>query len=543
MLNEIESEQYEREKNLLEFSLMIDLRQTFENDQLVERVAEKTLDLTQLYYWDLSKTWVNASSFTTQKFRQRSVFSLAIADHCILAALYTAKHHLLKNSRVSSFQIRERLGGFGFWAMKDHLRHDGGGYTINKEITMSEPIPTYYSSFFKRLSSISSYGFWKSIFQIEEAKDLRVNIPLAQSDLYYEFVYNGPESRLGWHAKNLNFYKKLSQINKLKGAYNSFLGDLINNRTANIYSDREDFTVQQNPVDQLLLKYQVERIFSPSLMHMILNCWQSNPQNTQNLAAGPEVYNLLTDVNLLPNVFSRDYLVKLMLDALYDPKREQLIQGEPSPNALMYAVSLIDTEVSFASKWREAARQAICQFAFITIPVMEKVFFILLYEHFKTSGCVHPLEAMLDCLYEYAEQHLDCLTYNFVDLIEDNDPPMAHALEKVSLSQSLSEYNNLIKMRTDSHKSSFPVIEFDNMEKALVFKELFTGLFSNLNGTPDQVKLRYQRNFSKAYFGIDQSDITDRFGRSMVNQTLITLSETLKSNASVQVLKNLYGIK
>lgn len=244
-----------------------------------------------------------------------------------------------------------------------------------------------------------------------------------------------------------NFYKKLNKyVVDTLCEYNSHRAFMCDEG----YDVIDDFSrneghsnaikcikVQTDNADRVLFNYKFERAFNKNLIDCIMKEYKYLTDKNSSLI-GNSLNKIFSNCVLLPNCFSRTYFIKSILknDNLseFNEQHNKLLDSEYGyfnyNNAIRFNEENLNSDIEKANEQIKSFFNFIIHMSYITIPIYERAFFIMLYNYFnkrcseisrenkdtKNTNSIYNKEAlsqMLDTLHGYVNENAEYLMYDF----------------------------------------------------------------------------------------------------------------------------------
>lgn len=234
-------------------------------------------------------------------------------------------------------------------------------------------------------------------------------------------------------------------------------------------------------VDEILFEYQLERTYNYKLIvHIIkvFNEFYYRRENSPHMVLGSQFNEVIKRSLILPNVFTRNEFVEwaILNSENMRVQDNQYSRRESLKNAILVSQFKRNlNKVETINMWLELYDKFISHVSYITIPLLEKVFFIKLYESYCNNSKEEVLDEMIKGLYQHINNKFNKIQlkdYSHIDGVNDigqqKDRDCIVPLERVDI-------------RGDSGSA--------------LFKKLISYTFE-----ADNIEEKYIRIFDKSYF-------------------------------------------
>ncbi len=547
----------EAEKNLVEYLLLVDLDQHFQegDGEIIEAVASTCIGICENYWIDLNRYF---SPKITGDFSRKQAMPLALANHCIISALARLKELVTSGDEVSVYELEYKVGFSGYRAL-----HSIGYFEDHKvisEYAIAEEDHLPEKQTYSKIKYLRKDPYWNCILQeicsSEDTRKKEYLINRDHSDLYARIFRFGTKWRPALQLEKLLGKETWDNIYQLSHKYSDFVCDILRPRPL-LTSLKDQKLIWDDPVDKLLSDYKAEQLFHFSFFQKAMKLFQK--VKNRDLFLGGEFNQIIADVCLLPNAFSRTRILKIIIDAVNCTDNPEYYELEPTALGRKNIRSP-KSEFELVELWKKQARRCIFTLGYLTIPLLEKTFFILLYKHFqrtlqeqsKLPDEKKVLSAMMESLYQYAENHLDLLRHDFyedklynsdIEAVSEEIPEKGTILafqeaykqcippfemdydidsfcllqksrrqEKQEAKEKAEEIAGDDEMRrTELYKKYLQDIELfpepkEDRQTNQFFLDLYKLLFSKEAVQSGRISFDHSPVFSKKYFGVDNSD-------------------------------------
>lgn len=350
----------------------------------------------------------------------------AIQSHCVIAALHTVKYLRWREEGDGKLQ-KVVKGNTAAEYVNENLEEGTPGYfylnSIHYEDSLLDMEKYAYneyeskvSNFFKQMKEENvrpdmkfAYSLLGKYYDPDRDKNGMINleIPLYNIDLYHHIISNKaffmnkvhdkPDMRKDSFIKYMNMYGRAASS------------------TAFIFTP-------EAKVDNILLRYQLERYLNASLYEYLFQKHKRHHENKENkiVLSGDNYLSIIQKFSLLPNVFSRHLFVDWAYESIsYKNVEKIFVNYFDSPIEIKSELVRIgDEENNFVSRlktpnteyavWCYVLERALEYLSTVTFPMYEKTFFICLYEYFSydipEKGEKTVLQRMEEVLYRYVAE-------------------------------------------------------------------------------------------------------------------------------------------
>lgn len=419
-------------RNILRYRFAFDFGDAYNNrKQSVQEDTEVLQRIFDLPVFSADNTFrIPVELFGTSDFyyRHDDKITEAIHSHCAISALHTVKYLLWREGSDDENQ-KVVKGNTAAKYVSEHLEEGTPGYYYLNSIEyddsrlniLSFDYPSYeskVSNFFRHMkeedikpdmkfaySLLGKYSYRERDNKKTNAGDLE--IPVYNMDLYHHIISNKDFFMNKTHIRNnMNREPFVSYMN----SYGRIASSAAFNSSA------------EAKVDNLLLRYQLERYFNASLYEYLFKKHKSHHENSENniILSGDNYFAIIQKFSLLPNVFSRHIFADWAYEMISSKNSEKVfVNYFDSPNEMKFG--LIHNEEKFNprlktpnteySTWCYVLESALEYLSTVTFPMYEKTFFIGLYEFFASNiSAPSPysvLKKMEKILYSYCEDLSD----------------------------------------------------------------------------------------------------------------------------------------
>lgn len=432
-----EKNDYHETKNILEYSLFLDLanRNNSEvGEEIIHGIFAETNQICKEFSIpeDIFGTNAIIEPENRSKYDEK-VISLILRNHCIISSLYTAKSLLLDktNTDISPYRIAKYFCDKGYYELSNIYNMKAANAKNNEKVKIElkekgnkEQLITsifdtigynigpnnFLQSANKYKEQISSDNYTKKVIAHSYGRSGITNkeyySSFINSDLYYNTVRFS-----GLLNKRLDSLKPKEHVIVNDAVdFNRVLLDFVKNMR-----DSSDY-VKNNKSDKLLYKYQLERYYPYLLIHELV---RNHNKVSKQYAISGDIYNLImSKFNMLPNAFSRRYFINWAYNSIEYTHLHENYWSHMKENNKTVVGLLNDTTFDTADRihtWMTLVNDFQYYASYITFPVYEKTFFLKLYEFYENKTPGNALDSMVEALTNYIDKYYDFLTYDFGD--------------------------------------------------------------------------------------------------------------------------------
>lgn len=478
---------FEEAKNILQYQLSINFDVVIYNQvkNVIDALYFQTELLCSKYMYKIKK-YLNINSKDPVWEFNDLVLRSSIKNHCIISALYTAKYLYLKDKKISIKELGEFSSNCGYWTLKEVIN--------NLEQKSKRELPNVYSEkeLKKRLQKTwkpvkykDRCNYTNKFIKLADNNDYKYiinslstnnfnNIPLNDSDFTfsvmnytkkinkkstYELELNHQDMpiKIDRYLKNLKSNKQAGCINFYEKINEYVAGTLLEYNNDRIfisdgrYDLDDDFSknkghsnaikyalVHPDNADRVLFNYKFERAFNKNLIDCILNEYKMLSKQDSSLLLGKTLNKVFCNCSLLPNSFSRTYFIKAILRNSNLPEfnetYNQLLESEYKyrkvKKAIRFNEESSNNKIEKSNEHISSFLNFIIHLSYVTIPIYERTFFIILYNYFNRKlSLTHSedrntissniennreiMSQMLELLHDYVDENAEYLMCNF----------------------------------------------------------------------------------------------------------------------------------
>lgn len=390
------SSEMQAAKNVLTQTLHLDYNVTdianlkkLHNDELIDALFALCKKICQpLFYKDSFQFFGSDMGNPLQiKYRDLSsssqFWNSAIKYHCVISTLFTDRHFLLKESKISAYHLNTYARKLGYFQLKElgYINEQHLFCEYNKENKSSDAskklsdFNKLFASFYNRLSEEE-----RQIFNLDSKK----HFSLENSDFCYRLFCNR------------KIYNKLRKFYSNHDCLVNCI-DFFDNSGSFFNSFIEN---SDHIVDEILLQYQLERYFNLSLTTETLNLIFSKPELLPPTSIPPEI--IVSCFNL-PNVFSRKLFLNFAFDSYHNKfLTENIFYKRTQDTGPVYFTDAPTIQTNKLILWLDLYKKFTYFFSHLVFPIYEKCFFLLYKDSIKSFN-----KPLITDLEQYISVHSD----------------------------------------------------------------------------------------------------------------------------------------
>lgn len=322
-----------------------------------------------------------------------------ILHHCIISSYHALLTELLDTKAITFYQMQNKIKSEGIY----HLIKEHNIQLTDSGIRFYAPSKITDSKSSRKASDLSRISESR-IKKLSYMEDLVLNnskIKLQFSTFWHRICEISAPKFNAVSSKNFTTEQLFTKLN-----------DLLLALEPKYNSPEEILQIGKTSIDALYHYYITERIFNLNFLFSLTDNILRVHKNTSYRLCQPDILDILCSFKKLPNVFSRQYLLKFTFDHFFadvDSYNDFWFRQDIGRKGVIMSSTRTRPATFQFLKWLEQYKLFVNYFSDFIIPIYEWCFLIMLLEkteklHPHLTHKEHIIKA-IDSLAQYVQLH------------------------------------------------------------------------------------------------------------------------------------------